>query len=204
MIGKDGNHAGRTVVGAGVGDERVGAATPGGERPGVAGPAIDGRRPAAGWPPAVEDERLAGFDALFTAEYEPMVRLSYLTLGSRHEAEEVVQEAFAEVHDRWRRLARPGAYLRTTVVNRSIDVLRRRRRSERFGLVRVETTTDLGAHELTDVLATLSPRRRAVVVLRYYEGLRVAGIAELIGVRPATVMSMLHRALSQLREELER
>jgi RNA polymerase sigma factor (sigma-70 family) len=98
----------------------------------------------------------------------------------------------------------PGGYLRRCVVNRANDRLRRRRLERRFHLLRHETNQDLGADEMTDALATLSPRRRTVVVLRYYAGLREREIAEVLGIRPGAVKSLLHRALAQLREAIER
>jgi RNA polymerase sigma factor (sigma-70 family) len=84
-------------------------------------------------------------------------------------------------------------------------MLRRRRVEQRFRLLhRDDTTSELGADELGDALASLAPKRRAAVVLRYYEGLAEREIAEILRVRPGTVKSMLHRALAQLREVIER
>ena len=105
---------------------------------------------------------------------------------------------------RWARIDNPEGYLHRCVVNRSHDVLRRRRLEQRFRLLRRDETSELQADELGDALAALSPRRRAAVVLRYYAGLREREIAEALGVRPGTVKSMLHRALSELREVIER
>ena len=67
------------------------------------------------------------FDQLFRQSYERMVRVAYLLLGSQPEAEDVVQDAFARIELRWSKLGNPGAYLHRCVVNRSHDVLRRRR-----------------------------------------------------------------------------
>jgi RNA polymerase sigma factor (sigma-70 family) len=95
--------------------------------------------------------------------------------------------------------------LRRCVVNRSYDVLRRRRLEQRFRLLhRDDRTTELEADELGDALASLAPKRRAAVVLRYYAGLPEREIAEVLRVRPRTVKSMLHRALAQLREVIDR
>ena len=151
----------------------------------------------------------AGFDELFAREYAPMVRLAVLLLGNEEEAEEVVQEAFAAVHERWDRLDRPGGYLRRCVVNRCRDLQRRRLVLRRLRRAQApapaaEATQELGADDLFDALAVLAPRRRAAVVLRFYEGRTEAEIAEVLGVRPGTVKSLLHRALAQLREVLER
>lgn len=149
-------------------------------------------------------ERATTFEELFRRQYEAMVRVAFLLVGTRAEAEEVVQDAFARMELRWGRLDNPAGYLRRCVVNRSNDILRRRRLEERFRLLRRPETTELEADELGDALAMLPPKRRAAVVLRYYEGLREHEIAEALGVRPGTVKSMLHRALAQLREVIER
>jgi len=103
------------------------------------------------------------------------------------------------------RLDNAEGYLRRCVVNRSYDVLRRRRLEQRFRLLhRDDRTTELVADELGDALASLAPKRRAAVVLRYYAGLPEREIAEVLRVRPGTVKSMLHRALAQLREVIDR
>jgi RNA polymerase sigma-70 factor (sigma-E family) len=145
------------------------------------------------------------FDDLVAREYMPMVRLAVTLVGDDGDAEEIVQEAFAAVHERWARLDRPGGYLRGCVVNRARDVLRRRYRAARLqrSAPRRDETTELGADHLLDALDALPPTRRAAVVLRYYEGRSEAEIAELLGVRPGTVKSMLHRALAQLRRVIE-
>jgi RNA polymerase sigma factor (sigma-70 family) len=150
--------------------------------------------------------RSATFDHFFRQEYGPMVQLATLLLGSRADAEDVVQESLARVEARWSRLQAdsPGGYLRRCVVNRSTDLLRRRRIEQRFGLLRQPTTQDLGADELLDVIASLAPKPRAAIVLRYYLGLKQDEIAQVLGVRPGTVKSMLHRALARMREDIER
>jgi len=149
-------------------------------------------------------EAATTFEELFRRRYEPMVRVAFLLVGSRAEAEDVVQDAFARVDLRWGRMDNPEGYLHRCVVNRSYDMLRRRRLERRFGRLRRDDTSELQADELGDALAALPAKRRAAVVLRYYAGLREREIAEVLGVRPGTVKSMLHRALAQLREEIER
>jgi RNA polymerase sigma factor (sigma-70 family) len=145
------------------------------------------------------------FEDLFRSRYEPMVRVAFLLVGSRAEAEDVVQDAFARIELRWARLDNAEGYLHRCVVNRSYDVLRRRRLEQRFRLLHGHArTTELEADELGDALASLPPKRRAAVVLRYYAGLPEREIAEVLRVRPGTVKSMLHRALAQLREVIDR
>lgn len=149
-------------------------------------------------------EAATTFDELFLGRYEPMVRVAYLLVGSQAEAEAVVQEAFARVEERWARIDNPAGYLHRCVVNKADDTLRRRRLEQRFGRLRRDETSELQADELGDALAALPPKRRAAIVLRFYAGLSEREIAAALDVRPGTVKSMLHRALAQLREEIER
>lgn len=135
-----------------------------------------------------------------------MVRLATLLVGSHHVAEEIVQDSFAAVDQRWESIDRPGAYLRTVVVNGCRAVLRRRELERRHdGAGAVEEVDHLPTRlvELRDALDRLSDRQRVVVVLRYFVDLPDAEIAEALRCRPATVRSLARRALAKLREELE-
>lgn len=142
---------------------------------------------------------------LFAIEREPMVRLATLLVGSGAVAEEVVQDAFLAVDGRWAEIERPGAYLRTTVVNGCRAVLRRREVEQRHRETMAEPAVEelpTRLVELRDALDRLSERQRVVIVLRYFADLRDAEIAEVLACRPATVRSLARRALVGLRKEL--
>ena len=172
---------------------------------GMGEPRVDEARaePAAISSPAALDDD-AAFDQLYEREYAPMLRIAVLLVDSREQAEEAVHDAFARVYERWAKLDRPGAYLRTCVVNRCRDVQRRRRFERGSPAAGREPSSELGADELLDALRELPPKRRAALVLRYYEDLSEADIAKALGVRPGTVKSLLSRGLQQLREVIER
>lgn len=142
------------------------------------------------------------FEALYADEAQAMSRLAYLMVGSAELAQELVHDAFARLYERWDRVDNPGAYLRTTVVNGCRDTLRRRLLADRE---RTDLRPDaqLGADHLIDALAILPHRQRAAIVLRYYEDRSEADIADLLGVRPGTVKSLLSRGLATLREVIE-
>lgn len=208
-----GNQVGRSGVVGGV-EHPVPLATPvglhgggwrGGGRPGTVADRLGTaarRRDAGG-----DLSTTLAFDALFVAEHAAMVRLAHVALGSRAEAEEVVQDAFLRVHQRWERLAEPGGYLRTCVVNGARDVLRRRAVRERLGGRAGPVDRDgpdLGADHVLDAVDHLPPKRRLAVILRYYADLSEAEIAAAMDVRPGTVKSLLHRGIEQLRQEIER
>lgn len=139
---------------------------------------------------------------LYRERYEPMVRLAYLMVGQRAVAEELVQDAFVNLHRNWRRATNPAAYLRTSVVNATRSWGRRRT----LELHRRPTPPDhatLVADEMWDALQVLPMRQRAAIVLRFYEDLPDARIAELLGCREATVRTAVHRGLARLRKEIE-
>ena len=142
--------------------------------------------------------------SLFLVERLPMVRLATLMVGSRAIAEDVVQDAFASVSERWNGLERPGAYLRTTVVNGCSQTLRRRAVEDRHRPVtlKIPGETPERLIELRSALDRLTDRQRIVVVLRYFVDLPDDEIARMLDARPSTVRSLAHRALAVLRKEL--
>jgi RNA polymerase sigma-70 factor (sigma-E family) len=144
----------------------------------------------------------ATFESLYADEVDAMARLAFLMVGSEEQAEELVHDAFARLYERWDRVDNPGGYLRTCVVNGCKDRLRRRSVEHRHPAAASEPA-EMEADHLADVLAALPYRQRAAVVLRFYEDRSEADIADLLGVRPGTVKSLLHRGLATLREVVE-
>jgi RNA polymerase sigma factor (sigma-70 family) len=140
------------------------------------------------------------FDALFTRERVPMVRLAYLMLRDEAHAEEVVQDAFVSVLERWDRVDNAGAYLRRCVVNGCLSRMRRARRRVPAPVGRTET--DLATDHTIDAVRRLSPQRQTMVVLRYYADMTQDEIADTLRVPVGTVKSGLHRALGELKEAL--
>jgi RNA polymerase sigma-70 factor (sigma-E family) len=160
--------------------------------------------PLVGIPPRRVDAGYAEdpFAALYRDAFDRMWRLAFLLVGDRHVAEEVVQDAFARVLERWASLDEPAAYLRTAVVNRGRDVLRRRRLRDRLALLRPADAAGPPDDPLWDALGRLPANQRAALVLRYWEDLPVREVAALLRVREGTVKSLVHRGLARLREEL--
>ncbi len=149
-------------------------------------------------------DRAEGVAELYRREYVPMVRLAHLITGSNEVAEDVVQEAFVRMYRNWDRADQPGAYLRTIVVN-GCRTWHRRRRLERERLPRPGSAgVDAEVHELLDALARLGVRQRTALVLRFYLDMSEAEVAQVLGCRPGTVKSLVHRGLRQLEEVIER
>ncbi len=147
----------------------------------------------------------AAFATLYRAEHDRLVRLAALLLGSTAVAEDVVQDAFAKLHARRGPVDVPEAWLRTVVVHACHNERRRWATARRHAVrvARPDTVTeDPAVDDLVVVLRVLPARQRAVVVLRFYEDLSEAEIALVLGCRPGTVKSSLHRALARLRSEV--
>ncbi len=135
-----------------------------------------------------------------------MVRLAILLVDDPLTAEDVVQEAFTGLHRHWASLrdeAAAVAYLRTAVVNGSRSVLRRRRTARDYvpphqvNARSAESLAMLSAEHqaVVDALATLPPRQREVLVLRYYGGMSESEIADATGISRGTVKSTASRAM---------
>ena len=138
-----------------------------------------------------------------------MVRLAILLVDDPSTAEDVVQEAFTGLHRHWSGLRDEAAaigYLRTAVVNGSRSVLRRRRTARDYvpphqvNARSAESLAMLSAEHqsVVDALATLPPRQREVLVLRYYGGLSELEIAEATGISRGTVKSTASRAMDSV------
>jgi RNA polymerase sigma factor (sigma-70 family) len=137
-----------------------------------------------------------------------LVRLAHLLTGSLDMAEDVVHDAFVSCTGRWASVDVPDAYVRRAVTNHAHSALRRlgrdRDKSDRYGR-RATVTLDIPELDETwDVLRCLPPRQRMALVLRFYDDRSEAEIAELLGCRPGTVKSLIHRGLAKVRKEMGR
>jgi RNA polymerase sigma-70 factor (sigma-E family) len=160
-------------------------------------------------------------EELYVTHYRRLVRLSVLLVRDVETAEEVVQDSFVAMHDRWRRLRDPErglAYLRQTVVNRSRSELRHRGVQAKHADRAAASTGPLhrerpGADEdaivserraaVLDALRALPDRQREVLALRYYLDLSEADIASTLGISPGTVKTHASRGVAALRSLME-
>jgi RNA polymerase sigma-70 factor (sigma-E family) len=153
------------------------------------------------------------FEEFAAARLPAVLRFAGVLTGDRGLAEDVVQEVLIRVHGRWPQISQldhPELYVRKMVVN---EYLSWRRRSWRLipGGAGQDVDDRLapdhahGHAERDAILAEICklPRRqRAVLVLRYYEGLPDSEIAEALGCAPGTVRGYASRALAALRIEM--
>ena len=145
----------------------------------------------------------------FEAHYVSLLRLGTALVGHRDVAEDLVQEAFVKAAPKLERLnpEETGPYLRRVVVNLSRDRFRRlaveirhHRKEARNEPDRSHSTED--RQMLWRSILRLPIRQRACVVLRFYEGMSEAEVAEVLECAVGTVKSQTSRAITKLRKEL--
>lgn len=150
------------------------------------------------------------FDAFVRARGTALVRVAYLLTGDLHDAEDVVQAALAKAAVHWRRIGEPEAYIRRVIYTQAVSWWKVRRRRNREVLVSAPAeVADRGGGGPADVdarvvlaaaLARLTPKQRAVLVLRFYEDRSESETAQMLGVGLGTVKSQTRHALRRLRE----
>jgi RNA polymerase sigma-70 factor (sigma-E family) len=157
-------------------------------------------------PPA--DEPAAAVTALYREHGLGLIRLAYVSLGSRAAAEDIVQEAFLGLYRRWDHLGSPDkapAYLRSSVLNGCRNAGRRSARYPR--IVTHEPPADSAEsaaligelrREVIAALRRLPGRQREAVVLRFYLDLSDPEIAAAMGISVNTVRSTLRRGIGAL------
>jgi RNA polymerase sigma-70 factor (sigma-E family) len=153
------------------------------------------------------------FEEFAAARLPAVLRFAGVLTADRALAEDVVQEVLIRASKRWDQLDRldhPELYVRKMIVN---EYLSWRRRNWR--LLPAGTAIEADGRESPDYasehaerdallgeLGKLPRRQRTVLVLRYYQGLSDAEIADVLGCRPGTVRGYAFRALATLRVEL--
>ena len=135
-------------------------------------------------------------------------RAAYLLTGDHQAAEDLVQETYVVLVRRWQKSGAvdPETYVRTILYSRFVDGWRRRRLRELPWSSPPDASGGDEAGAATDrltlqgALNRLTPRQRAVLVLRFYEDLTEVQTAAALGISPNTVKSQTRVALQRLRE----
>ncbi|MEU4552764.1 SigE family RNA polymerase sigma factor [Micromonospora violae] len=134
-------------------------------------------------------------------------RTAYLLTGDHQLAEDLLQSALARTYRHWRRIrdGDPEAYVRRAMYHQQVSWWRRRRLTERLEAHPTDRPGDDHSEatvlrlSLMDALRGLTPRQRAVIVLRFYEDLTEAQAAEVLGCSVGTVKRHGHDAIRRLR-----
>ena len=153
------------------------------------------------------------FVAFVTGRWASLYRLAWLLTGGHQSAEDVLQVALEKSYVKWgriRRMVAPEAYVRRVLANTAIS--QSRRSHLRHEVVRPELPERVAASFedgsdsrslLWPLVCALPPRQRAVVVLRFYEDLTEAQVAQVLGCSIGTVKSQGHDAMRSLRRGVD-
>jgi len=152
------------------------------------------------------------FESLVRHHQTMVFSIAFHFLRNRMQAEDVAQDVFLELFQRLRQIQSPAHltfWLRRVTVNRCIDQTRRRKPETPLEDVSepraaVVSGDPLLSERLQQSVAALPDRKRAVVILRFQEGLDLAEIAEVLEMPLNTVKSTLQRSLLELRKKLTR
>ncbi len=174
---------------------------------------------------AVIDAVLGGDDGAFrhlVERYQSHVARTVTgMLGKTQEVDDCVQDVFVRLYgslDKYRGEAKIKTYVTRIAVNRSLDILRKRKRSFfvpwEAGEVEEVESTSAGPednlfladrqNQIRRALDRLVPKHRAVVVLRLIDGMSASETADVLGVPYGTVLSRFKRALASLKQALEK
>jgi RNA polymerase sigma-70 factor (sigma-E family) len=152
------------------------------------------------------------FEEFVAARLGPLVRYATVVTWDPHLAEDITQDVLLRAQSRWGRIGRldaPEQYVKRMILNQFLSW--RRRRAARMVTISPEAMESIAppvadsAAAAADrdlvlrLIATLPPKQRAALALRYYEDMADAQIAELLGCRPVTVRTQISRALATLR-----
>lgn len=168
--------------------------------------AMDARAVEVGTGPHAAEGKLGD---VYVSSAPRAIRFAYFLTGDRDAAEDLVQEAFVRVAGR--RLRGPesfDAYLRRTVVNLYLSILRRRRleRSRLPKLIGAEAQPSpydpAARDELFRALRTLPERQRAAIVLRFYEDLSERDAANVLGCSTGALNQLVVRGMNALRDHM--
>ena len=155
------------------------------------------------------------FEEFVSARLGALVRYATVVTWDPHLAEDITQNVLVRAQPRWSRIGRldePELYVKRMVVNEFLSW--RRRRAARSIPLAGESLAGLmqpapdptaqrdDRDAMLRLIATLSPRQRAVIALRFYEDLSVEQIAEILGCRAVTVRTHLAHALAGLQQAL--
>jgi RNA polymerase sigma-70 factor (ECF subfamily) len=150
------------------------------------------------------------FEEFFELEQERLLRLLWMVTGSLQEAEDIVQEAFLRVWERWSNVAAmdsPAGYLHRTAMNVFRNRYRRARLAVRKAVGAAPPVDAFGAVDdrvtVSSALARLTPKQRAAVVLTDLLGYPAEEAARMLGIRGSTVRSLSSTARAAMRNAEE-
>jgi RNA polymerase sigma-70 factor (ECF subfamily) len=165
---------------------------------------------------ALQAGRVEALDELVRRHQGRVYAVAYRITGNREDALDVAQEAFIKAYRKaqaWQPIGGFLPWLLRLTANQAIDAVRRRKRRPSEALdeqhpvvggpgVEERVLAGEAGARVEQALEVLSPAQRAVFVMRHYEGMPLADIAQVLGCTVGSVKVHLFRSLKKLQVEL--
>ena len=155
-------------------------------------------------------DRAGDFEAFFEQHHDRVFRALWLLTRNRQETEEVIQDAFLRLWERWDKVILgpdPVGYLYRTAMNVWRSRLRRAAVAARKVIHHIQVDDEIAEVEERDAvvraLAPLPPRQRAAIVLIDVLDLSSERAGEALGIKPVTARVLAARARASLAKEME-
>jgi RNA polymerase sigma-70 factor (sigma-E family) len=161
----------------------------------------------------MQDDDRVDFEKFMAARWQALVRAAYVLTGNQQDAEDVAQTALTNAYSVWPRIRRADdvtVYVHRILINVYRTAWRRKRIHEvltaalperRGAAVSAASESVHERDEIVQALASLTPRQRAVIVLRYLQDLSEVQTADALGCSVGTVKSQTSKALAKLRAQ---
>jgi len=163
--------------------------------------------------PVVDRTDDEDFVAFVNARWAPLYRFAWLLTGGHESAEDLLQLALEKTYVRWERIRSmdaPEAYVRRVLANTAVSQSRRSFVHHEVNQAELPEYVSASFEDGSDsrsllwpLVCALPPRQRAVVVLRFYEDLTEAQVAQELGCSVGTVKSQGHDAMQSLRRGVD-
>ena len=155
-------------------------------------------------------EVVRSFEDFYDQESKLLCRRLWLVTGNRAEAEEIMQDAFLKVWEKWDRVGQmdaPAGYLYTTAMNLFRRRYQRARRAIRRTVGSAPSHDDFAEADdrqtVRQVLATIPPRQRAALVLTELLGYSAKDAGDVLGIKDSTVRALTHQGRESFRRVME-
>jgi RNA polymerase sigma factor (sigma-70 family) len=145
------------------------------------------------------------FTRFFRSEFRNVVRTAYVVIHDAGRAEDVAQDAFAQLYVHWRRVSRydrPEAWVRRIAIRAAVKMVKRDRmrttlehRAEPAPAAAMAVTMD---PDLMEAIHELPPQQRAAVALFYFEDRPTSELADILGCSESTAKVHLFKARKRL------
>ncbi|WP_168413037.1 sigma-70 family RNA polymerase sigma factor [Bacillus salacetis] len=149
------------------------------------------------------------FQELIEEEKNKLYRMAYLYVKNENDAIDIVHETIYKAYISIKKVKEPdyfSTWLSKILINTALDFIKKNKKVIPFEEVeRLESSEDLHIAEsldLVDAIDRLEEKYKTVIILRYYKGLQVKEIADMLDCPEGTVKTNLHRAINKLRADL--